>query len=284
MNIQVRTQFKSMKKFKFAKLLILGISFFCTNSFGADIIYMRGNPDRLNEKTNVIREIPDNWLPRIVIDGEIRPGDDILFHGALNRAKEDSAYWKTYRTVLLNSNGGDVATAMKIGRVIRNSQLITAVHEKNICASACILILSGGVWRYTRDGAMLGLHRPYFANQAKSGTSAFDKFQNAYDQIIEMHRRYFSEMRIDIRLLQEMMQIPSNEIKWISNTKAEEYALLGEDPIYAEWKRANRIATKGASCVAWEDKYFSYCFERAISEQESTEECEKRTNKPQQCK
>ena len=89
---------------------------------------MRGNPDKLDEKTNSIRAIPDNWLPRIIIDGEIRPGDDILFQSALNKAKQDNVNWKTYRKVLLNSNGGDVATAMKIGRTIRNSQLITAVH------------------------------------------------------------------------------------------------------------------------------------------------------------
>lgn len=273
-----------MKKITFTKLSILGILFFCANSFGADVIYMRGNPDRLNEKTNSIRAIPDNWLPRIVIDGEIRAGDDILFQNALNKAKEDSADWSTYRRVLLNSNGGDVATAMKIGRTIRQSQLITVVHERNVCASACILILSGGVRRYIRDDAILGLHRPYFTNQAQSGTRGFDKFQNAYDQVIEMHRIYFSEMRIDLRLLQEMMKIPSNEIKSIPKIKAEEYALLGEDPIYAEWKRANRIATKGSSCVAWEDKYFSYCFERSLSELESFEQCEKRTNRPQQCK
>ena len=117
----------------------------------------------------------------------------------------------------------------------------------------------------------------------QAGTSEYKNFQDAYNQIIEMHRRYFLEMRIDTRLLQEMIQIPSNDIKWISKQKAEEYALLGEDPIYSEWKRANRIATKGASCVAWEDEYFSYCFERDISKLENMEQCEKRTNRPQQC-
>ena len=272
-----------MKKINITKFLIPGFLFFCVNSFGADIIYMRGNPDKLNEKTNSIRANPDNWLPRIIIDGEIRPGDDILFQSALNKAKQDNVNWKTYRKVLLNSNGGDVATSMKIGRAIRNSQLITAVHENNLCASACILILSGGVWRYIRETAKLGLHRPYFTNQMQAGTSEYKNFQDAYNQIIEMHRRYFLEMRIDTRLLQEMIQIPSNDIKWISEQKAKEYALLGEDPIYSEWKRANRIATKGASCVAWEDEYFSYCFERDISKLENMEQCEKRTNRPQQC-
>lgn len=268
---------------KFVKYLIPGLLFIYANAFGADVVYMRGNSEKLNEKSNDTRAIPDNWLPRILIEGEIRAGDDIIFQNVLKKSERDNTVWKSYRTVLLNSNGGDVETAMKIGRIIRNSQLITAVHERSMCASACILILSGGIWRYTREGAKLGLHRPYFKNQTQAGTAGYENFQNAYGQIIEMHRRYFSEMRIDARLLHEMIQIPSNEIKWISDFKAKEYALLGEDPIYSEWKRANRIATKGASCVAWEDEYFSYCFVRELSKIENIEQCEKRTNKPHQC-
>lgn len=269
---------------KIAQYLIPSLLLLCANGFAADIVYMRGNPERLNEKTNVIREIPDSWLPRILIEGEIRVGDDIIFNNALKKAEGDNVDWRTYRTVLLNSDGGDVVTAMKIGRIVRNSQLITAVHEKSVCASACVLILSGGVWRYIREGAKLGLHRPYFANQMRAGAGGYENFQAAYSQVIDMHRRYFAEMRIGDGLLQEMIQIPSNEIRWISKIKAQEYVLLGEDPIYSEWKRANRISTKGASCVAWEDQHFSYCFERGLANVESIEQCEKRTNRPQQCK
>ncbi|HRF90318.1 MAG TPA: hypothetical protein PLF65_05925, partial [Desulfobacter postgatei] len=76
------------------------------------------------------------------------------FVRALNQAKKADSDWESYRTLLLNSEGGDVATAMAIGRRVRQAQIVTGVHERSICASACILILAGGVSRYARDEAI----------------------------------------------------------------------------------------------------------------------------------
>lgn len=267
----------------FLKCLIIGFSLNCINAYGADIVFMRGSPERLVGHDGVI---PDNWLPRIIIDGHIVPGDEKRFSDELNKANRDgSVQWTSYgRRLLLNSEGGDVATAMAIGRIVRKAQLETAIHEQNVCASACTLILAGGVWRYARNGARLGLHRPYFNDPQQATTHGYQSFQGQYDKVIEAHRRYFSEMGVEVGLLDWMIRIPSHEIKWITIAEAEKMNLLGEDAAYAEWKRAKRIATKGAACVAWEDKYYSPCVERDISGIEGFEQCEKRTNKPRQCK
>src|SRR3954451_10665530 len=47
----------------------------------------------------------------------------------------------------LNSKGGRVDIAMKIGRQIRNLQAITRIEKQGSCASACVLILVAGVVR-----------------------------------------------------------------------------------------------------------------------------------------
>ena len=64
----------------------------------------------------------------------------------------------------LNSNGGDVDEALKIGRLFRKFLVLTLVPTKSsycggedcTCASACALIWFGGVNR----GGTVGLHRP----------------------------------------------------------------------------------------------------------------------------
>lgn len=265
----------------FIKWLIIGFSLYCTNAFSADIVFMRGSPERL---AGYVGAIPDNWLPRIIIDGQILPGDEKRFTSALNKAKEDDSDWDRYRTLLLNSEGGDVVTAMAIGRMVRQAQMVTAVHEQSVCASACTLILAGGVRRYARNETKLGLHRPFFTDPQQAIAQGYQSFQSKYDNVIEAHRRYFSEMKIGAELLEKMIQIPSNQIQWITVSEATRLNLLGEDAAYAEWKRAKRIATKGAACVAWEDKYFSLCFERSLFGVEGSDQCEKRTNKPLHCK
>lgn len=264
----------------FIRWLIIGLSIYCTNVFGADIVFMSGSPDKI---TGYSGAIPDDWLPRIIIDGPILPGDEKRFVSVLNQATKVDSDWESYRTLLLNSEGGDVATAMAIGRRVRQAQIVTGVHEHSMCASACILILSGGVRRYARDEVRLGLHRPYFTNPQQATAQGYQSFQSEYNKVIEAHHDYFSDMKIGTGLLESMIKIPSNQIRWISVAEAERLSLIGEDAAYAEWRRANRITTKGETCVAWEDRHFSQCFARSLSGAESMEACEKRTNKPLHC-
>jgi hypothetical protein len=160
----------------FLKRLAVALFLCCTSAIGADIVFMRGSPERLSGHEGVV---PDNWLPRIVIDGPISTGDDKRFFSVLNEAKGRSTDWERYRTVLLNSEGGDVAAAMSIGRMVREAQIVTAIHERSVCASACILILSGGVWRYARDDTRLGLHRPYFVDPRHATSQGYQSFQQA---------------------------------------------------------------------------------------------------------
>jgi hypothetical protein len=84
--------------------------------------------------------------------------------------------------VLLNSSGGSVADAMAMGRLIRARRLAVAVGRTILepgvspagggeargatissgvrCASACPLVLAGGIERYASTAAFLGVHHP----------------------------------------------------------------------------------------------------------------------------
>jgi hypothetical protein len=59
--------------------------------------------------------------------------------------------------LIINSPGGSVHEARKLGRYLRANGLRSAVDE--ICVSACIDVLAGGAERYALRGARLGIHQ-----------------------------------------------------------------------------------------------------------------------------
>lgn len=234
------------------RFLAILLALISMSASGADIVFFKGSPENLIGYSG---EIPDAWRPRIVFIGNIIPGDDKKFLDVLKQAEDQSAEWKTDRTLRLNSNGGDVATAMSIGRLVRKAQLTTIVQENDTCASACVLILAGGIWRIAWGENQIGLHRPYFYNAKEATQNGYGDFQSAYDAVLEEHRKYFSEMRIGSGLLERMVKISSSDVEWIDRQTATRLNLLGEDPTYSEWERAKRIAEKGQACVEWQDKH-----------------------------
>ena len=40
------------------------------------------------------------------------------------------------------------------------------------------------------------------------------------------------------RLFERMLRVPSNKVEWLGDTEAKELGLIGEDPAFAEWRRA----------------------------------------------
>jgi hypothetical protein len=118
--------------------------------------------------------------------------------------------------ILVNSPGGFVSEAMAMGRLIRRSGLSVAVADTSlavcqpagkscadqraatsfraICASACSLVLAGGVRRYVSDSSFVGVHELMTLHTV---THTVRRYQILY-QIIggrkqEISRRLISE-------------------------------------------------------------------------------------------
>ena len=119
----------------------------------------------------------------IAADGDIADSTPADFRRVLKRAG------KLKLPVLINSPGGSVTAAMEIGRMLRKAGLDVAVAETSFvgcapgdaacklppemngvysgraatwigyCASACPLILAGGVTRYAQHNAVVGVHQ-----------------------------------------------------------------------------------------------------------------------------
>lgn len=141
----------------------------------------------------------------------------------------------------LNSRGGDVITALKIGRFLRKiKHSSVSVPENSICYSACVFILSGAHSRFMRDGK-IGIHRPYDPNDRITSPDA----QKAkYAKMGKMIKNYLSEMNVKPQLYDDMLYISPDNVRILSNRELLSYGLVEEDPFQDE-----------ADAVRWAKNY-----------------------------
>lgn len=215
------------------------------------------------------------------IDGKIENGDftkfmDKLsqvfvlcnadFQESLKKFKEEdpSAYKKRWTDkygepkdlarikVLLNSAGGDIAEAMKIGRAVRDmllstqtgfffhfrdkSQMALSSSLDTKCMSACFFVWVSGVDRtanfYKKGKNPLGIHRLYFNPEYYKGLSS-DKAEIEYRKLKDGAKKYLQEMGVPDYYFVKMFNIPSNEVYILSKEEVEN--LEGKIPYYEEF-------------------------------------------------
>ena len=132
--------------------------------------------------------------PVIGINGQIEEADVDRFQGlAANRNNA---------MVLLRSNGGKLAPALRIGEMIRAKGYNTIV--KDYCMSACALIWLAGSKRVMTATAHIGLHQAYsIAGQA-------DGMANA------IVGSYLTRLGLGYPAIAYATQASPNDVKWLT--------------------------------------------------------------------
>jgi hypothetical protein len=110
------------------------------------------------------------------------------------------------QVVYLDSDGGDVAAAMEIGRVIRSLKWSTFVWTRKKCFSSCALIYIAGVQR--QNGGTIGLHRPYLATSLPP-----DMIEKSYPAMLKAVRDYVGEMGVTDSFYESMVNTPPEQAK-----------------------------------------------------------------------
>jgi len=110
---------------------------------------------RANKKMDFMVGINKDGSKFIYLEGEfgVNTYKDFL-HFVNNVAKG-------IKEVKINSNGGVVATAMKIGAYIHDHKIDTGVDKEMHCYSACGFVFFAGREKSLQGKARVGLHRPY---------------------------------------------------------------------------------------------------------------------------
>ena len=183
----------------------------------------------------------NEWSTSINLDGEIRIGDANKFIKAFSQTKEKLIKLKKNHSesfdLYLNSQGGSVEEAMKIGYFVRKELVKTHIGFNKRCYSACVLVMVAGVDRSSYGE--VGIHRPYFSDLVPDQSLVDIRKQT--DILNENIKNYFKDMDIPVSLLDKMKSIPSNDIKILSEEDNKLFGINGIDQAYEE-KYTNEFA------------------------------------------
>lgn len=181
----------------------------------------------------------------MLISGPIETGDDEKFIRAV-RAENDVGRYRAF--VFLNSNGGDLAASLKIGRIIRQLKFGTNLREGSKCYSSCALIYIGGYSRTvygwdpssssSSEISKIGLHRPYLSGAPRGEAPSREEIEGIYSEMTE----YLQDMGSGSDLVDIILKTPPQDLYILRGIEI--YKIIPtRDPITDEqtaWSEARR--------------------------------------------
>jgi hypothetical protein len=171
---------------------------------GADLFYMDHDP------------VTDKYVGPIgplVMSGEISPGD---YDRLLSRIIDDPGRFLTQNKIILASDGGDVAEAMRIATLVKS--LFAAVIVGPLtgrCVSACFFIFAAAAQREVDGERLVGINRPYIADSETESAPRADA-QTLESKALRQVRVFLEDNAVPNYLVDEMFRHDSNDAYWLS--------------------------------------------------------------------
>lgn len=165
-----------------------------------------------------------SWLR---LEGEIVKGDYERVV-ALIRSSPDKFLSHSWQ---LNSPGGDVVEAMRIGDLLKDLYMTVNVADsknpKSVCASACFFIYVSALNRNAIVGSV-GVHRPYFHPSYFSDLPP-PAAELRYQQYSIQVRGYLQSRGVPDSLIARMFSMASNEAYWLTESELD---VVGSKPAW----------------------------------------------------
>jgi hypothetical protein len=142
--------------------------------------------------------------------------------------------------LFINSPGGDVEGALRLGRLIRSRRINVRVArtvpfpvegagrefqtgEPGTCASACALVLMGGVERQIEDDSRVGVHQ--FSSSRSRLTREQETISSTQYTVAELSA-YAAEMGVSPTLIALASATPPSSMLWLSQEQLERSKLV----------------------------------------------------------
>lgn len=169
--------------------------------------------------------------------GKIESGDYsklIAFFTANERAFVGAS------TFYLDSPGGNVGEALRIGKLVAETFRTTLVEANAKCLSACFLIFVSGAQRIPEGNATIGIHRPYY-EKSKFAKLSQQQAREEYEKLDNEVRQFLARAKIADRLVEKMFSVPSDSVFKLSPD-----ILASEVGLTQPWWEEMEIAACGA--------------------------------------
>ena len=198
--------------------------------------------------------LPISWAHADVRIQTITPGVvggyEVLLHGEITPRDythliEQLRAGPTGKKVVffqLDSHGGNVQAAMRIGLFLRNNEASAEVSNGAVCASACVFVLAGAVVRTVQG--RVAIHRPFNPNDTDTSQESQKK---TYLKLQGEIRKYLQDMNVSPALYDDMLYISPDSAKVLTNDELQRYGLLGWDPYFEQAWNAARAKELGIS-------------------------------------
>ena len=149
----------------------------------------------------------------LVLSGEIIPGDG---ERLVARILDDENRFLSQNKLFLASDGGDVAEALKIAKLVKSlfSEVIVAPLTGR-CVSACFFIYAAAGRREADGERLIGINRPFIAETDPAAPPPRDAAlaeNNALAQV----RAFLQENAVPAYLVDEMFRHASDDAYWLS--------------------------------------------------------------------
>lgn len=174
-----------------------------------------------------------------VVSGEIRVGDI----AEVSRVIKELDHPR-YRIIFyVDSEGGDVRSAIEIGRLFRKARVSVFMEDnKSKCLSSCVFLLAGAVHRMPIG--VVGIHRPYSSD---GQTRSYDETQRMFRDLESLSKQFLADMNIPSTLFDAMMRVPPQNIRRLSSEELYNFGLVGTDPVEQEIEDTEKAQRLGIS-------------------------------------
>jgi hypothetical protein len=153
-------------------------------------------------------------------------------------------------SIKLNAYGGDINTALRVGRLIRDIRAEVSVEPHDKCISSCIFLLLGGVERKLRGD--VGIHSPYYS--ARSTKLTRSEISRANEQQRALIAKYLDDMNVPLSLLDFIYKTPPDSIHFLSRAELAKYHLNSVDPMFDERRSAFTAALRGVTSAEYQQR------------------------------
>ena len=137
----------------------------------------------------------------------------------------------------VDSPGGEIFSALEIGRMLRAEGASISVGKGASCISSCVFPLMGAIERSISSDAHLGIHRPSLRGRPQGGPERFSE-DEIVDAMTDQLVSYAKQMNVPRTIVDALMAVPPDRVVLLSPAELARYGIHSDGDVATGKPRA----------------------------------------------